>query len=364
MTTETTETETQKETTEEVIDTTNVENANTSENENEAEIEIVNTEIQTDEDDEDEIEWIQSKESVRKPKEGNAETTQVVVAESADLSSLKLQLEAKDKIIADLTSKLESFKGVENNPFFDAWNEYKLTTSEPVVGKFLEHIGAVSVTAQLNEEATLREYYRQQAILNGIKEDNLTETVEAEYDDYLNLTTDLKKLTELNKAKSFLKSIESSKVTEIQTKWKETNQKQMQEIELRVNKDTENLKLFLDAVEEKGVYNKRKIDKNWRKNIEKFAFSSDSVYNPELVQYTEDGQLYIPSVVDFVDYAVNHKEFKSLTKKEVQNAHVKNLEHKAIVAHTSLSAAERETLNEKELAEKKFQNAFKELHTK
>lgn len=351
MTTEQTETQTETKPTEVVAETT-TENAPIVENVGEE----IKEEVIVD--NEDDYGWHQ------KPKVRNetpSSETPAVADNKSEIAALTTELNSAKATIAELTSKLAQFESVKNNPFIESWHDYAISTTEPEIGDFLKQIGAISVTAQLDEETKVKKFFELKAKELNISDVDLEEAVDEQYHNYLNEGT-FKRASVKKEADEYLKSLENNKVSEIQNKWKQNNDKTVKSNHEWVNRQTAMFNEFLDVVIKKGRFNGRAVDAAWGKRIQDYAFTSNGdIFNPNYVQYTEDGDMLIPDLVEAADFFVNRKELKKKSENKIEAAKAEKIEDKAIESHKAAIAAEKVGFTSTDEEERKYQEAKKKF---
>jgi hypothetical protein len=92
----------------------------------------------------------------------------------------------RNVLLKELTAKLAQFESVKNNPFIESWHDYAVSTTAPEIGDFLKHIGAISVTAQLDEETKVKKFFELKAKELNISDADLEEAIDEQYHNYLN----------------------------------------------------------------------------------------------------------------------------------------------------------------------------------
>ena len=254
MTTETTETQTETKPTEVVAETT-IENAPIVENVGEE----IKEEVIVD--NEDDYGWHQK--PIVKNETPSSETP-AVADNKSEIAALTAELNSAKTTIAELTSKLAQFESVKNNPFIESWHDYAISTTTPEVGDFLKQIGAISVTAQLDEETKVKKFFELKAKELNISDVDLEEAIDEQYHNYLNEGT-FKRASVKKEADEYLKSLENNKVSEIQNKWKQNNDNTVKSNQEWVNRQTAMFNEFLDVVIKKGRFNGRAVDAAWGK---------------------------------------------------------------------------------------------------
>lgn len=304
---------------------------------------------ETLEDDSDEIEWTQT------PKvktDSTTSDTDPKVSPSADLEALRTENQTLTQKVQSLEAQVNS---LVNDPLIKAYNEYLGSTDEPKPSEFLSRVGVVvnDPYSTLQGEELVKQFYTKKAQSLGLSGDDLEEAIQEELDTYSTATKIRKKELEAEAKSALSGDKKAGSIEDLEKEFSESRKKQTEKDVQYITKNREMFVDYVNKVLEKGKWNGRPIDIKWKEKIIQAADNSFDIFNPMFVSYAEpdangESYLFAPDVLDFLDYAVNRQELKSISKKKVDSAKVENLEEKAIAAHQTVIEGEKAAVKSKE----------------
>lgn len=308
------------------------------------EIEEGNVVAETDEDD-DEIEWSQSAPKAEQTKDEKSE------ASPEKETSVQLQeLQKRNEFLEAENKRLMA------DPLVNAYSAYLQSSDEPNLSEFLSQVGAISYdpTQGLSGDELVRKRYEKEAQAAGLSGDDLNYAVEEEMQTYENATTLGKRNLE-RQAKEFLsaKTTSAKTVEQLQEEFIEKTKKRN---ESDIKWLESNYKMSVDFINKavaKGKYNGRTVDSKWGEKIKAALGKSNDIFLADFVRYTDPDKegvrnLFVPDVVDYLDFALHREDFKKLTKKRVDKANAESLEEKAKAAHQTAIETEKATSKSKD----------------
>jgi len=277
---------------------------------------------ETEEDEDDAIEWDQQRPAPKKTDAG-----------SPDIKALQQQVSEKDAQIEQLRQENEALK---QNPVLMLWDKYSQSQPQEVsVQGFLSQFQSQSSTSSLTDEQIMREHFSALAKENGVPDDEIQDIVDERFEKWNDpdRTDRLDRAAQLKQAKADREGKYKETLTKAEQSWQDQQNKLRDEANKWAQPQFENLKSYINKVVEKGRFKKRNVDKAWGEKVLAKAVTSGILLDPDLIEYDEKGNIYVPDAVDVLDELIYLKEHRQRRKNQSSSLTAAEIEQRAAAAH-------------------------------